>query len=281
LFNVHGHPDEPHWVGEGHPSDGPVLIFSPDTIANFRCAVLVSEACYGGALSYAEPSIVERFFSNGGKAFVGCSVIAWGNSGANLAAADLIALHFLKGLRQGLDFGSALNYAKAEVMCGDPDSDDIARKSVMSFNLFGAPWHAMQVAALAAVRPIKPERTSVLDRVRSGRTGGGESPTGALDAIRQRYRSRLPADYRRFFAQQDSVLAQVTKFKDIDKIERFLSDMNAVLDDCELETLDFGYELFYRLSGKTTKKSSAPRLFMLVTDQHGQLIKTLTTKGTS
>lgn len=73
----------------------------------------------------------------------------------------------------------------------------------------------------------------------------------------------------------------MTQFKDIDKIETFLSDMQIMMDDCELETLDFGDELFYRLSGKTQNKSIGPQLFMLVTDKHGQLIKTLTTKGTS
>ena len=286
LFNVHGSPDETGWFGQaGGPCEPRIM--TPDTIQQFNSALLISEACYGGALGYDEPSIVEQFFANGGKAFVGCSVIAWGTTNKYwggdecLSGADLIALHFLKGLRQGLEFGGALKHAKTEVMCGDPGSDDIARKSVMSFNLFGAPWHAMQAAAMASVRPVRPEKTSLLDRVRSGRAGGGESPTAALDAIRQRYRSRLPADYRRFFARQDEVLSQVTQFKDIDKIETFLSDMQIMMDDCELETLDFGDELFYRLSGKTQNKSIGPQLFMLVTDKHGQLIKTLTTKGTS
>jgi hypothetical protein len=54
-----------------------------------------------------------------------------------------------------------------------------------------------------------------------------------------------------------------------------------MMDDCELETLDFGDELFYRLTGKMQKNSIGSQLFMLVTDKHGQLIKTLTTKGTS
>ena len=275
LFKVHGSPEETSWYGKDTVEY--TKIFSPDTIADFRHAVLVTEACHGGALGYDEPSIVEKFFLNGGKAFVGSSVIVYGNDFDPVAAGDLIALHFLKGLRLGLNFGDALNHAKAEAICVAPSyADDITRMAVMSFNLFGAPWHAMQVATAPPVRPVRSDRISVLDRVRSGRTGAPESPTGALEVIRQRYRSHLPVAQRLFLVQQDNILKQVTQFKDFGKIETFLSDMQVMLDDCELEILDFSDESFHRLSG-----GNASQMFMLVMDKHGQLINTFTTIGTS
>lgn len=113
LFNVHGSGDVTSWFGEG--DSGTPEVFHPGTIPAFANCVMISEACYGGALSYDEPSVVEHFFNNGGRAFVGCSVIAYGTPDETLCGADLMALNFINAIEEGMRFGEALNYAKLEV----------------------------------------------------------------------------------------------------------------------------------------------------------------------
>lgn len=97
LFNVHGGIDDPVWVGEGHRHQY-VHIFSPGTIKQYNSSIIVSEACYGGAIDYDGISIVEHFFLNGGSSFVGSSTIAYGSPSPPICGADLIAKHYIKGL---------------------------------------------------------------------------------------------------------------------------------------------------------------------------------------
>ena len=277
LFNVHGSPDETGWVGEG--DDGYVPIMTPDTIGQFNSAVMISEACYGGALGYDEPSIVERFFCNGGKAFVGCSVIAWGTPNDSLCGADLIALHFLKALRQGKPLGEALTLAKLEALQDDPLCDPVAQKTALSFNLFGAPWHSLKTAAAPSVLPQREARGSMLDRVRSRRSGDGEDTSDSLAELRQRYRSRLPENSRRFTIERNDALRRLSGFQDIQKIEDLLAQWAVNLVDCELESLDMGDDFGFVLFGKSKKHSGPTQLFQLVMDSAGAVKKTMTSKG--
>jgi len=277
LFNVHGSPDETGWVGEG--DDGYVPIMTPDTIGQFNSAVMISEACYGGALGYDEPSIVERFFSNGGKAFVGCSVIAWGTPNDSLCGADLIALHFLKALRLGKPLGEALTLAKIEALQDDPLCDPVAQKTALSFNLYGAPWHSLKAAAAASVLPQREARGSMLDRIRSRRDGNGEDASDSLAELRQRYQSRLPENSRRFMIERNDALRRISGFQDIQKIEALLADWAVSLSDCDLESLDMGEDFGFVLFGKSNKHSGPRQLFQLVMDSAGAMKKTMTTKG--
>jgi hypothetical protein len=277
LFNVHGSPDQTGWVGEG--DDGYVPIMTPDTIGQFNSAVMISEACYGGALGYDEPSIVERFFSNGGKAFVGCSVIAWGTPNDSLCGADLIALHFLKTLRLGKPLGEALTLAKLEALQDDPLCDPVAQKTALSFNLYGAPWHSLKTAAAASVLPQREARGSMLDRVRSRRNGDGEDASDSLAELRQRYQSRLPENSRRFMIERNDALRRISGFQDIQKIEDLLAQWAVSLADCELESLDMGDDFGFVLFGKSNKHSGPKQLFQLVIDSAGAMKKTMTTKG--
>ena len=277
LFNVHGSPDETGWVGEG--ADGYVPIMTPNTIGQFNSAVMISEACYGGALGYDEPSIVERFFSNGGKAFVGCSVIAWGTPNDSLCGADLIALHFLKALRQGKPLGEALTLAKLEALQDDPLCDPVAQKTALSFNLYGAPWHRLKMAVAASVLPQREARGSMLDRVRSRRNGDGEDASDSLAELRQRYQSRLPENSRRFMIERNDALRRISGFQDIQKIEDFLAQWVVNLDDCELESLDMGDDFGFVLFGKSNKHSGSTQLFQLTMDSAGAMKKIMMTKG--
>ena len=142
FFNVHGGPDEPQWVGESEDGDY-VEIFQPGTVLDFNSALLISEACYGGAMFYDSPSIVEHFFASGGNSFVGSSTIAYGARATPISAADLIAKHYIHSLYAGLSQGESLKVAKLEALTEDPHSVEYGLKTVLSFNLFGAPWQTL------------------------------------------------------------------------------------------------------------------------------------------
>lgn len=275
LFNVHGSADEPHWVGEG--DWGYTEIMQPDTIQDFSKAILLSEACYGGALGYDEPSMVESFFAQGGKAFVGCSVIAWGSSGSELCGADLIALHFFKALREGQTLGDALNTAKRTTLDDMSVYDEVAQKTVLSFNLYGAPWHQLKRAAAASVLPAASPQESVLDRIRNRRSGSdGDS---SLDAVRNRYRRRLSSEAQRFLLERDDALRQLSRFKDRERIESFLDAIRVDFSDCDFEEIRFDTEHSFRISGKSKKFANAKELFILAINGQGELTHELTTKG--
>jgi len=277
LFNVHGSADEPNWVGEG--DWGYTEIMQPDTIQDFNKAILLSEACYGGAMGYDEPSMVESFFAHGGKAFVGCSVIAWGSSGSELCGADLIALHFFKALREGQAFGEALSSAKRATLDATSVYDEVAQKSVLSFNLFGAPWHQLKRAAAASVLPTASPQESMLDRIRSRRSGGEASGGSALDRVRDNYRGRLSSRAQRFLLERDDALQQLSGFKDREKIESFLGAIQVDFDDCDFEEIRFEDEHSFRISGKSKKFPATKELFILAINGQGELTHQLTTKG--
>ena len=283
LFNVHGMPDETSWYGD----DG--MIMMPDTILQFNSALLISEACYGGALGYKEPSIVENFFTNGGKAFVGSSVISWGSTNDGwlgddgLQGADLIALHFLKALRQGKSLGESLTHAKLAALQFDdpfnPFNYLVGQKTALSFNLFGAPWHSLKTAHAASVIPLRENKGSILDRLRSRRGRDGEDPSDSLDALRQRYQSRLPESSQRFMVESNEALRRINNFQDFHKIEIFLTKLGVNIEDCELEALKIGDDIGYLLFGKSNKRSDAKQLFQLVTDSVGAVKNIITSKG--
>ena len=287
LFNVHGSPDEAVWVGDG--DEGCPEILRNDTIQSFNQSILLTEACYGGALGYDEPSIAESFFDHGGKAFVGCSVIAWGSVNAsltgsptqNLCGADLIALHFFKALQQGKNLGDALTSAKLATISGHPEEDQIAQKTVLSFNLFGAPWHALKTTSSLYRPPHRQEQNgSILDQIRNRRTEEtADDLNDSLQSIRDSYRQRLPNPSQWFLIESQEALARLNQFKDKSKIDAFLSTMHVSFDECDFETLQLNDDIFFRIAGKSVKHSNAVHQFMLVMDQAGQLTKTLTTKG--
>ena len=277
LFNVHGSADEPHWVGEG--DWGYTEIMQTDTVEDFNQAILLSEACYGGAMGYDEPSMVESFFTKGGKAFVGCSVIAWGSSGSALCGADLIALHFFKALREGQAFGEALNSAKRATLDATYVHDEVSQKTVLSFNLFGAPWHQLKRAAAASVLPTAAPQGSMLDRIRSRRAGGDAAGGSALERVRDNYRGRLSSQAQRFLLERDDALRQLSGFKDREKIESFLGTLQVDFDDCDFEEIRFEDAHSFRISGKSKKFPSTKELFILAINGEGELTHQLTTKG--
>ena len=286
LFNVHGQADEPNWIGESE--DGIFCeIFEPGTISNFNNSVLISEACYGGAMGYDSPSVVEHFFANDGLVFVGSSNIAYGSRDENLSAADLIALHFLIGLEKGLSFGEALNIAKFEALTNDPFDDDIAQKTVLSFNLFGAPWHTVKKVNSRSNEMNSNDlnnknnnnTNSVLDRFRNRETSFRlNSSRHSLNDIRAGYRDKLPLKLRHFLNDSDEARKRISQFRDADKIQRIINQWE--LDNLyfKLESVEFENLKGYRLSTSKNSPSKQRQSSILLLDANGKLNKTIVSK---
>ena len=286
LFNVHGGADEPSWKCQSGPFSY-IEIFRPGTIADFNDSVLVTEACYGGALGYDEPSVVEHFFANRGLAFVGSSNIAYGSCSESLCGADLIALHFLEGLAKGMNYGDALNFAKLETVAGDPDSEDVARKSVMSFNLFGAPWHCVTQNSSATLgdsgiaESQSGQQPSVLDQIRARNTGFRRSieENITLDDWRGRYQSRLPPRLALFAINQAEALERIRQFDDFSKIEKLIDDWQSNGNHFELKSIKSKVDIAYRLMSRSKDSQNRQNITIVLIDSRGKIKKTMTSKG--
>lgn len=281
LFNVHGCADEPGWYGEGLFGNG-VRIFEPGVITSFNDSVLLTEACYGGAMGYDSESVVEHFFENGGKAFVGCSVIAYGSPYANICCADILALECLQAMKNGETLGHALTLAKYEVLVSDPRAQAMNDKTVLSFNLFGAPWHRLKQAAPASFASSLPERSSgsAIDRVRARLGGSSNEPNenSSLSQIRENYLSRLKMPQRQFMLSQAEARSTMLRFANSGQAQESLSQWGIDIDDCDLEFFSFDDFEGYQLSGHS-KRADSSRIVSLTLDGSGNVLRTMTSKG--
>jgi len=281
LFNVHGGADDPQWVGESHDHIYE-KIFSPSTIENFNSALIVSEACYGGALGYDEPSIVESFFNSGGHAFVGSSTIAYGSPFSDISGADLIALHFIKSINKGFSLGEALNIAKYELLVDDPLAQDVAKKSILSFNLFGAPWHQREIAREPSFQGSnRSSSESILDRVRNRQTTiENLSNTSLVTSIREKYQAKLPVRLQKALIDRESAWLKFNKFKDFNKISKILIDFGAKPEDIQLDSLTSGNIQGYSIYIPSMSDKEQKKAIILIMDSVGGIQKTLVSKGT-
>ncbi len=278
LFNVHGGLDEPIWVGQS--DDNYPKIFDPETIQDFNSCTLVCEACYGGALGYEPISIVESFFEKGGHSFVGSSTIAYGSPNENIAAADYIALYFLQALSRGETTGEALNISKTEVAKIDPLYDFIGKKTVLSFNLFGAPWHRRpKVSSIGRTASTQADVSSRLDQIRNRSTSLNLDRDNTLGKIRDRYRSNLSDQNKRFFLEQDKARNEIKRFKDYEKISNLVNDWTGDPDDFTMQYLSNNGEEGYALSSQALGHGKSKKTMILLIDSDGKLKKTLTSKG--
>jgi len=275
LFNVHGSGDSPEWVGEGAPGHY-VKVFEPGTISDYNSANLVAEACYGGAMWYDEPSIVEHFFEHGGRSFVGSSMIAYGCSGPELSAADVLARDYIAALNRGLSYGEALTQAKLGVLNEiHPAELEVGHKTVLSFNLCGVPWHRAQVRG----SPSLSTEGSVIDRIREGRTGASYT-TSNIDQIREQYRRRLPFALRSFLERSEEMMQALRNFRDFSAIESAVADRGGKIIDARMDCItDQAREETWRIFCPIGHKQKGLMIFLV--SQQGQLKKTLISKGMS
>jgi hypothetical protein len=167
------------------------------------------------------------------------------------------------------------------VISEDPLYDFIGKKTVLSFNLFGAPWHTRRKTRTVS-RPRETSSqsgASLLDQIRNRRTPLVSSLNNPLDAIREQYRSRLPEGTRRFLIEKEEALKTIRGFADCDQIENEISEWGGDFEEISLNFFsnddESGYSLFSEAFGyKNTKKT-----MILLIDAQGNLKKTLTSKG--
>jgi len=283
LFNVHGGPDSPAWVGESDGFFGSYpKIFEAGTISEYANSIFVTEACYGGALGYETESIVEHFFMNGGKSFVGCSVVAYGNPGLSdepMFAADTIALTYMQAVRNGEPLGKALTTAKLETLVqGHPGYKEILEKTVRSFNYFGAPWHIYQGKKPSAARPAPPTG-STLESIRQRMRGNSSEPDRLLDRSRASYLSRLPQDQQRFMCEQRETLTRLNGFVDHDAILQQFENNGFDEDQLLLQFFESGDEEGYLIIGnKNSVDMPVKKEMIVLTDVNGRMIQVVTSK---
>jgi hypothetical protein len=284
FFNVHGGADEPQWVGES--SEGRyVEIFQPGTITNFNSALLLTEACYGGAMFYDSPSIVEHFFENGGNSFVGSSTIAYGARATPLCAADLIAKHYIISLFKGLSQGESLKLAKLEALTEDPLSVEIGLKTALSFNLFGAPWQTLTQSSSTHILNSTTESSaarrtgSVLNRVRDNIQSPTLIKSDAINKIRDNYRNRLPPRNRQFLIEKDEILAKLREFRDFSRIINEIEECKGSLENSQMDFVSAGDSKAFRLFCHTSFTNKSKKSLILMIDNHGELKKTIVSKG--
>ena len=284
FFNVHGGADEPQWVGESEDGDY-VEIFQPGTVSDFNSALLLTEACYGGAMFYDSPSIVEHFFANGGNSFVGSSTIAYGARATPITAADLIAKNYIASLYAGLSQGESLKLAKLEALTEDPLSMEYGLKTVLSFNLFGAPWQTLtrSTTSPASNSTVQSSTTrpagSVLNRIRGNLEAPTPTKSNTINKIRDEYRARLPPRNRQFMIERDETLSKLREFNDYSKIKKQVDQWRGSLEDAHMDFVSAGDAKGYRLVCQTSRTSKSQRSLVMVIDGQGQLTKTIESKG--
>jgi len=247
-------------------------VFRPGTIQEYANATLVTEACYGGAMGYDDTSIVEHFFAHGGLCFVGSSAVAYGCPGPELAAADIFALNFIAALGQGMTSGEAFTHAKLAVLDDDPMADLVAQKTVLSFNLFGAPWQAIRLRTNG-----EPLQSGTLNELVRTRLDALSERTGSLDRIRQRYRQRLPVTLRSFLQTSDQMILKLRSFRDYAKINSVLQSWRGDISSARLDQLSVNGDDAWRLFCPVGPEHKGLMIFLIGSE--GQLQKTLMSKG--
>lgn len=286
-FNVHGGPDTPQWVGEGRWG-GYQPIFSPDTVSDFASAILFTEACFGGAMGYDESSVVERFFAQGGHAFVGCSVPAYGDPGVKIYdvptfGADTLALAFFKRLQEGMKLGSAFLAAKMSVLADDPPMcQAYSVKTICSFNLYGAPWHALPKEARSNSSPAQTASTgSALNRIRArmGTTepADSEDDTSLLQRLRESYRARIEVPLSHAALPPDTTSGLIQSWMRDPEISGLVQQMQIQPGALNLHRIEYTNRSGYLLRGSPAQD---PRQgWILVLNDQGHLQQVIATKS--
>jgi hypothetical protein len=146
--NLHGVRDGPLWYGQ--PSDRRALVAAlrpADLVGlDLHGAVVVSEACYGAAITGRDEhtSLALAFLARGAAGFLGATAISYGPPSPPPGEADLIALHFLRALRTpGATLGGALLAARAgmlrDTLAQQATLDEDDQKTLLEFVLYGDP----------------------------------------------------------------------------------------------------------------------------------------------
>lgn len=277
LFNVHGSADRPIWVGEGGQY---VPIHQPGTINNYNRSILISEACYGGALGYTTDSIVEDFFRRGGVGFVGCSVVAYGAIDEQITAADVLALTFAQSMLEGESMGKALEKAKQSALQEGVDVPEMSAKTIVSFNLYGAPWRRLPVTRTGAVEDGRLiEHSKRRDMLRERLSMPATGAPGVLDKYRKSYKRRLSDAYRRRVLSSSDAQTAMARFKDRTRIEVMLDKWRKRYSKLEISVPAQPSDMDYRIVCSGGEEGINLERRVIVLDRHGTIKRLVTTKG--
>jgi hypothetical protein len=152
YFNLHGVEGEPAWYGQRDPDFAadyplfPVALLPQDIQADRIAGTTVfTEACYGADVlgRTIKDAIALKFLSEGARAVVGSTRLAYGSLTPPLAGADLLGRFFWLAVLSGMPVGQSLQWAKLSFASdllnrqGYLDSED--QKTLLTFNLFGDP----------------------------------------------------------------------------------------------------------------------------------------------
>ncbi len=146
--NLHGVPEGPPWYGQAADQPALVTALRPADLAGLDLygAVVLSEACYGAAITGRDETnaLALAFLASGAACFIGATVISYGPASPPPGEADLIALHFLRALKQpGTTLGAAFIEARTsmlrDTLARQSTLDEDDQKTLLGFVLYGDP----------------------------------------------------------------------------------------------------------------------------------------------
>lgn len=145
LFNLHGSRQTQYWYGQRGGSYPEAI--APESLQGIvNPYFLAVEACYGAYYEgrTADTSVLLNALNGKCVTFLGSSRIAFGTQSPKGCCADVICGEFLKGLKEGLSAGDALNKARTVLM--EDDSASVV-KTLAEFALYGDPSARMKAPA--------------------------------------------------------------------------------------------------------------------------------------
>ncbi len=143
LFNLHGSRQTEYWYGQRGSSYPEAMSHnSLDGISSPY--FLAVEACYGAYYEgrTKENSVLLNALNGKCVTFLGSSRIAFGTPSPKGSCADVICGEFLKGLKENMSAGDALNKARKVLQNGRCSAEDI--KTLAEFALYGDPSARMK-----------------------------------------------------------------------------------------------------------------------------------------
>lgn len=202
YFNLHGLADHGEWYGQRDyldPAgvDYPVALAPEDLSTNGKCPkVVFTEACYGGHLfnKFESNSIGLKYLSLGVPVFIGSTSTSYGSIAAPLIAADLLANHFWKYIREGNMAGDAFVRAKISLVQemttrqGYLDGED--QKTLVQFVYYGDPFFAYEPKDLANKRVpmlVKPGKVKTICDLEFS----GETPAVVTEQVIEEVKAKL------------------------------------------------------------------------------------------
>lgn len=239
-------------------------------------------------MGYDEPSVVEHFFQCGGQAFVGCSVTAYGDPGVKIYdvptfGADTLALAFFLRLQQGMKLGEALAAAKMAVLTDDPPlTHSYGVKTICSFNLYGAPWHAMKKEK-SAVPHARREASQggALDRIRSrmntSRLEELQDDDSLLNSLRESYRERLRVPLMQRTLPGADASTRLQAWLQNSEISDVLNRTSVHTNNLRVHHVEYADHAGYLIEGHAG--NSREQEWILVLNDQGQLQQVIATKS--